>query len=125
MYRRKSLPVGLGSLYLSLQELRDSLADHLQPFDHVEGLWRPGQMHAWGNLLEFVAFARSTDERTVDAIWIVRHKNTTETGVPAIAAALRSIPCSTELFIADWWWNCAVPLSDTQGLSWYLRHRRE
>lgn len=124
IYLRGEPSVSLASLDIALVRLRSAIPPFLPPFDQVYTDYSSHRescpsVFAWGLDDNAALFAGVREDGVVQALWLSLH------GVPAgqfeaWSHALRLLPRSSDLILADWSRGEVVLLDDHAGLVAYL-----
>ncbi len=125
IYLRPDAPHALSELRLAVSGFASAIQKHLPPYDSVFTGYsshreRCKRTLAWGDA-SFVIFA-DQDAEIVQHAWLsFGSHGLFDAG--RITRALRSLPSSDSIIIADWSWSLIASISDARALDEYFRQR--
>ena len=123
IYVRADAPYPVGELHLSVEALAAAIEPHFAAYDAVYTGYssyreRCQQIRAWGDD-SFVLFVVARHGR-IQHLWL-NSWLVSSLDAAKVTTALRAIPQSSGLLLADWSGGVIVPLADASALEAYFR----
>jgi hypothetical protein len=125
IYVRPKVPRPFAELGISISALSTALRPHFPAYDSVFTGYSSYREKcktalAWGG--EFFTVFANYEADIIQHVWLdFGARNAAES--ERIALALRALPRSDSILIADWSWSLVAVLSDAESLNDYLRQR--